>query len=36
MAYQLNECDFEQTVRDSEQGCLVCCRTWGPKELDMT
>ena len=32
----LNEHEFEQTVGDSEgQGSLVCCSSWGHKELDM-
>ena len=29
--------EFEQTLGDSEgQGSLVCCSSWGHKELDMT
>ena len=29
--------EFEQTLGDSEgQGRLVCCSSWGHKELDMT
>ena len=33
----LNGHKFEQTQRDSEgQGSLVCCSTWGHKELDVT
>ena len=35
--HQLNGCEFEQTLGDSEgQGSLVCCSPWGPKESDMT
>ena len=37
MDYQLNECEFKQTFRDSEEHrCLICFCAWGPKELDMT
>ena len=33
----LNGREFEQTLGDSEgQQSLVCCRSWGRKELDMT
>ena len=33
----LNGHEFEQTLGDSEgQGNLVCCSSWGHKELDMT
>ena len=33
----LNGYEFEQTQGDSEGwGSLVCCRSWGRKELDMT
>ena len=29
--------EFEQTLGDSEgQGSLVCCSSWGCKELDTT
>ena len=29
--------EFEETLGDSEgQGSLVCCSSWGCKELDMT
>ena len=29
--------ESEQTLRHSEgQGNLVCCSSWGPKELDTT
>ena len=29
--------ELEQTLGDSEeQGSLVCCSSWGHKELDMT
>ena len=35
--HQLNVCEFEQTLGDSEgQRSLVCCSPWGCKELDMT
>ena len=35
--HQLNRYQFEQTLGDCEgQGNLVCCSTWGCKELDMT
>ena len=37
MVYQLNGCEFEQTLGDSEgQGSLVCYSPWGHKESDMT
>ena len=33
----LNGSEFEQTLGDSEgQGSLVCCSSWGCKELDRT
>ena len=33
----LNGYEFEQTLWDGEgQGSLVCCSSWGHKELDMT
>ena len=33
----LNWHEFEETQGDSEgQGSLVCCSSWGHKELDMT
>ena len=33
--HQLNGLESEQTLGDSEgQGSLVCCRSWGHKELD--
>ena len=33
----LNGHEFEQTQGDSEgQGSLVCCSSWGPKQLDTT
>ena len=33
--YQIYGHEFEQTLGDSEgQGSLVCCSSWGPKELD--
>ena len=35
--HQLNGHEFEQIPRDSEgQGGLVCCDSWGRKELDTT
>ena len=35
--HQLNGHRFEQTPGDSEgQGRLVCCSSWGHKELDTT
>ena len=35
--HQLNGHKFEQTPGDSEgQGRLVCCSSWGRKELDTT
>ena len=35
--FSLNGREFEQTLGDSEgQQSLVCCRSWGRKELDMT
>ena len=35
--HQLNEHEFEQTLRDGGgQGSLECCSLWGCKELDMT
>ena len=35
--HQLNGHEFEQTLGGSEgQGSLVCCCSWGRKELDMT
>ena len=35
--HQLSGDEFEQTLGDSEgQESLVCCSTWGSKELDMT
>ena len=34
--HQLNGQESEQTQGDSEgQGSLVCCSSWGHKELDM-
>ena len=35
--HRLDGLEFEQVpgVGDGE-GSLVCCSTWGPKELDMT
>ena len=34
---QLNGCEFEQALGDSEgQGSLACCSPWGRKESDMT
>ena len=35
--HQLNGYEFEQTLGDSEGWKnLVCCSSWGHKELDMT
>ena len=35
--HRLNGHEFEQALGNSEeQGSLVCCTPWGPKELDMT
>ena len=35
--HRLNGNEFEQTLGDGEwQGSLVCCSSWGHKELDMT
>ena len=35
--HPLNKHEFKQTLGDSEgQGSLVCCSTWGGKELDTT
>ena len=35
--HQLNGHEYEQALGDGEgQGSLVCCRPWGPKELDTT
>ena len=35
--HQLNGCEFEQTLGDSEgQGRLVCCSPWDHRESDMT
>ena len=35
--HQLNGHEFEQALGDGEgQGSLVCCSSWGHKELDMT
>ena len=35
--HQLKEHEFEQTSGDGEeQGILVCCSSWGGKELDTT
>ena len=34
---RLNGDESEQALGDSEgQGSLVCCSSWGTKELDMT
>ena len=36
VSHQLNGHEFEQIPGDSEgQGSLVCCSSWGHKELDM-
>ena len=35
--HQLNAHEFEQALGDGEgQGSLVCCSSWGHKELDTT
>ena len=35
--HRLNGHEFEQALGDGEgQGSLVCCSSWGCKELDMT
>ena len=35
--HQLGGHEFEQALGDGEgQGSLVCCGSWGRKELDMT
>ena len=35
--HRFNGCKLGQTLRDGEgQGSLVCCSSWGRKELDMT
>ena len=35
--HQLNGHEFEQAPRDGKgQGSLVCCSSWGGKELDTT
>ena len=35
--HRLDGCEFEQAPGvDDGQGSLVCCSTWGRKELDMT
>ena len=35
--HQLNGCESEQTLGDSEgQASLACCSPWGHKELDTT
>ena len=35
--HRLDGCEFEQTPGDGErQGSLVCCSSWGRKELDTT
>ena len=35
--HQLKEHEFEQTLGDGEgQESLVCCSSWGHKELDTT
>ena len=37
MALLTNGLEFEQTQGDSKgQGNLVCCSSWGHKELDAT
>ena len=35
--HQLNGCEFEQTLRNSDgKGSLTCCSPWGNKEWDRT
>ena len=35
--HRLNGHEFEQTLEDGEgQGSLMCCSSWGHKELDTT
>ena len=35
--HRLDGHEFKQALGDGEgQGGLVCCRPWGPKELDKT
>ena len=35
--HQLNGHEYEQALGDGEgQGSLVCCRSWGCKDLDTT
>ena len=35
--HQLDRHEFEQAPRDGEgQGSLMCCNSWGRKELDVT
>ena len=35
--HQLNGCEFEQTLGNSErQGSLACCSPWGRKDLNST
>ena len=35
--HQLNGCEFEQALGDSEgQGRLACCSPWGHKESEVT
>ena len=34
--HQLNGHEFEQTLGESGQGSLACCRPWGRTELDTT
>ena len=35
--HQLSGREFEQTSGDTEeQGSLVCCSLWSPRELNMT
>ena len=35
--HRLNGHEFEQTLEDGEgQGSLMCCSSWGRKELDTT
>ena len=34
--HRLNGHEFEQTLEDGGQGSLMCCSSWGRKELDTT
>ena len=34
--HQLNGYEFEQALGNEGQGSLMCCSSWGHKELDRT